>query len=321
MTSKTEIAAKYAKKYNGKLSKRLLGKKLHYDYPDLYKDPEDARKYIRRVTETNGKERINKDFIVNWKTSLPKPEKNDYSHVVVNQKRIGIISDVHFPYYDEQALNAAINYLIQWKPDCVILNGDIIDCYQLSNFEKDKRQRSFKYELDMLAAFFVELRQLWPKERIIYKVANHEERYERQILSNVPELIDLELFNFENVIQAKRYNIEVVKGKRIIKVGQKLNVLHAHEFSKGVAAPVNPARGFFIKAKASTIGGHHHQSSEHIESDLNGNIIGCWSTGCLCELNPHYMPINKWNHGFAVVENYGHDFMVRNLKIIKGKVL
>jgi hypothetical protein len=122
------------------------------------------------------------------------------------------------------------------------------------------------------------------------------------------------------VIEASKYGIEVVKSKKVILAG-KLNIIHGHELPKGMAAPVNPARGFFLRTKASTIGGHHHQTSEHIENDLNNNLIGAFSTGCLCELNPHYMPINKWNHGFAVVENHGHDFMVRNLKIINGRVL
>ena len=327
--SKAELTNKFIKEFQdkegvSKYSKKKLGEMLHKRHPDLFKDPEDARRTIRGLTGANGKDylkNVRKELVVKWSGfDLPKPEKNDYSKVIVNQKRIGILSDIHFPYYDKVALEAAINYLIEWKPDCIILNGDIIDCYMISSFETDKRQRSFKYELDMLSAFCVQLRQLFPKQRIIFKMGNHSERYERYILKNVPELLELELFNFETVIQAKRFNIEVVKNKKVIKIGNKLNVLHGHEIKGGITAPVNPARGLFLRTKASTIAGHNHQTSEHVESDLNGNIIGCWSTGCLCELHPHYMPINKWNHGFAVVENNGDDFAVRNLKIIKGSI-
>ena len=327
MIKKTDIAIDFIKKYqdkNGvsKISKTKIGEMLYLAYPDLFKDAEVGRSFVRQATGSKGNHhrKVMKTKIEWNGFKLPKPEKNDYSKVIVNQKRIVILSDIHFPYYDQAALNAAISFSIDWNPDCIILNGDIIDCYHLSNFEKDKRQRSFKYELDMLKNFFIQLRELFPDARIIYKIGNHEERYEKQILSNIPELIELEYFAFENVIQAKEYGIEVVKGKRVIRVG-KLNVIHGHELPRGMAAPVNPARGFFLRTKASTIGGHHHQTSEHIESDLNGNIIGAFSTGCLCELNPHYMPINKWNHGFAVVENTGGDYMVRNIKIIKGRIL
>jgi len=38
-------------------------------------------------------------------------------------------------------------------------------------------------------------------------------------------------------------------------------------------------------------------------------------------MNPMYMPINKWNHGFAFVQiSEGGDFEVDNLRIINGKI-
>ena len=319
---KAELVKEFIEKNQGKFSKQTMAKLLFTKYPDLFSSQESARTNIRNVTGSNGdRNRKMVKIRTEWKgLALPNPEKNDYSKVIVNEKRIGILSDIHFPYYDRVALEAAIKYLIDWKLDCLILNGDIIDCYHLSSFEKDKRQRSFKYELDMLKNFFEQLRELFPTQRIIYKIGNHEERYEKQILANVPELIELEYFHFENVIKSNEFNIEVVKGKRVILVG-KLNVIHGHELPRGMAAPVNPARGFFLRTRASTIGGHHHQSSEHIENDLNGNIIGCWSTGCLCELNPHYAPINKWNHGFSTLDvSADGNFRVNNLKIINGEV-
>jgi len=327
--NKTKLTSQLIKEFMdedgvSKYSKKKLSEIFYTRHPDVYKDPEDARAIIRKVTGAKGKslkDKVAPESVTKWNGfKLPEPEANDYSKVIVNQKRIGILSDIHFPYYDKAALNAAISFLIEWDPDCLILDGDIIDCYQLSNFEKDKRQRSFKYELDLLKNFFVQLRELFPTQRIIYKIGNHEERYEKQILQNIPELIELEYFHFENVIQASRYNIEVVKNKRIIKAGH-LNIVHGHEFAKGFIAPVNVARGFYLKAKTNVIAGHHHRISENMEKDLNDKQIGAWSLGCLCELHPHYMPINSWQHGFAVVENNGTDFMVRNLKIIDGRVL
>jgi predicted phosphodiesterase len=259
--------------------------------------------------------------MVEWNGfNLPEPEKNDYSKVLISEKRIGILSDIHFPYYDKIALTAATNHLIEFKPDCIVLNGDIIDCYQLSNFEKDPRQRSFKYELDILRNFIIQLRDLFPNSKVIFKLGNHEERYERVILSRVPELIDLELFSFASVITAKDLGIEVITNKRLMKAGH-LNIGHGHEFAKGFLQSVNPARGFYLRAKNNFIGGHHHRTSEHVEQDINGKIIAAWSMGCLSELNPHYMPINSWNHGFATVETDGDEFALKNLKIIKGKVV
>lgn len=320
--NKSALVKEYVDRYSDKLSKAGLGRLLFEKHPDLFSSPETARTTIRSVTQSNGNNhRKRMKTITEWKGFSFKPEKEEYTREQVDEKRIGILSDIHLPYFDKGALESAIKSIKNFDANCIILNGDIIDCYHLSSFDKNPKNRSFKYELDILKNFFEELRSLFPKQRIIFKVGNHEERYERQILQKIPALIDLDLVSFENVIQANKYGIQVIKDKRIIKVGEKLNVIHGHELRAGIISPVNIARGFFLRTKASTLGGHHHRTSEHIEQDLNGHFIGCFSTGCLCNLTPQYMPINSHNHGFALIENYGSEFHVRNLKIINGKVL
>ena len=304
------------------LSKKKLAEIIYQKYPSEFVNVEASRAVVRMITGASGK-KDRKSILKNrieYKFKLPEPEVEDFSKVIIDSKRIGILSDIHLPYYDREALNAAIESIAKFEPGTVILNGDIIDCYHLSSFEKDPRKRSFKYELDMLKNFFVQMREFFPKQRIIYKIGNHEERYERMILNRIPELIDLDLLNFSNVIKAHEYGIEVVTNKRVMKAG-KLNIIHGHELKAGIISPVNIARGFFMRTKSSTLGGHHHRTSEHVEHDLNGDFIGCFSIGCLSGLTPSYMPINSWNHGFALVETFGDEFHVRNLKIINGKVL
>jgi len=325
MINKTELSSKIIKEFTDKdgvckYSKKKLGEILHERHPDLFKNSEDARTFIRITTGAKGSHVTTPKLSVKWNGfKLPEPEKNDFTKVIVNQKRIGILSDIHFPYHDRKALDSAVKYLIDFKPDCIILNGDIIDCYQLSSFEKDKRQRSFKYELDMLSEFFVQLRKIFPKQRILYKLGNHERRYERSLLQNLPELLELELFTFSNVIKARDHGIEVVGNQRIMKAGH-LNIAHGDEFRGGIIAPVNPARGYFLKAKTNILCGHNHRTSSHIERDLSDKIIGGWSTGCLCELTPQYMPINNHNHGFATVVVKDETFSVNNITIINGKI-
>jgi len=306
-------------------SKKKLGEILYSRHPDIFNDPEDGRKVIRYVTESSGKghrEKISKELIVKWNGfKLPEPEKNDYSKVIVNEKRIGILSDIHFPYYDKAALNAAISFLIEWKPDCIILNGDTVDMYHASDFEQDPKKRRPKEEFEMVRSFISQLVELFPKVRIIYKAGNHCERYEKKIMKNLPQFIDLGWMNLETALHWEQpYKIEVVKNKRIIKAGH-LNIAHGHEFAKGFIAPVNVARGFYLRAKTNILVGHHHRISEHIETDINDKMIGAWSTGCLCELHPQYMPNNNWQHGFATVDIMGDDFRVNNIKIRDGKIL
>jgi hypothetical protein len=134
------------------------------------------------------------------------------------------------------------------------------------------------------------------------------------------ELVGIEEFDFSNIIKARAEGIEIIKDKRIMKAGD-LNIIHGHEFGGSVFSPVNIARGLFLKGKVSAMQGHNHQSSSHSESNMNGEITTTWSLGCLCELHPAYLPINKWNHGFAIVDIDGRNFEVRNKNIHKGQVL
>lgn len=48
-------------------------------------------------------------------------------------------------------------------------------------------------------------------------------------------------------------------------------------------------------------------SASHTENPWEGDPITCWSTGCLCDLHPAYMPNNKWQLGFAYSEITGED--------------
>lgn len=303
-----------------KLSKKKIGELLHYKYPVEFPTAEKGRDAARLATGSYGN--LSRKTIktrVEWNGfKLPEPEQNDYSKYIVKEKRIGILSDIHFPYYDKKALDSAVNHLIKWGPEVVILNGDAIDMYHASDFEKDPRQRRPKYEFDMVREFLDQLTKLFP--RVVYKLGNHCERFEKKIMQRNPEFIDLQWMTFEFALHYERdYKVDVVKNKRIIKAGH-LNILHGHEMARGFIAPVNVARGFYLRAKTNVIAGHHHRVSEHMETDINGKTIGSWSMGCLCELHPHYMPINNWQHGFAMVEIDGDDFEVHNKKIFNGVV-
>jgi len=139
--------------------------------------------------------------------------------------------------------------------------------------------------------------------------------------TKAPELLDVRGMELEKLMGIEELNIRVVRDKLRIKLG-KLTVIHGHEYPTLVIGLVNAARGLFLRAKTSVLCGHHHQVSDHSETDLNRKLVKTWSTGCLCELNPHYTQLNKWSHGFGLVEvdSRGH-FQVQNKTIFDGEVL
>lgn len=305
-------------------SKKELGKLLVKENPMLFKDSEDARMAVRLVTGASGRPENNptakaiqsKDYI----GTIPEGIKNDYEPYVLKGKKIGIISDTHLPYHDLPSIKMALNHFRKIGIDSLVLDGDIIDCYQLSRWERDPNNRSFSEEVKMLNAFLDDLQKNFPKVKIVYKLGNHEERYEHFLLQKAPELFNLEVLSWDSLVKGKERGIDIVKNKRIIKAGG-LGIIHGHEFGHSFFNPVNPARGLFLRAKTNVIAGDSHQTSEHIESDMNGKINGAWSIGCLCDLHPKYRPLNKHNTGFGDVEVDGKDFEVNNHKIIKGKLV
>ena len=256
-----------------------------------------------------------------WKKLLPTSDYKELDTFTFpkGSNRILIMSDVHLPYQDNEALSIAIDYGIKHGANCVFLNGDTIDMYQASRFIKDPRLRSLGGELEMTREFFASLNEAIP-DPIYFKLGNHEERWENYLKVTAPELLGITDFELQHILRFGEYGVQLIKGKQKVMIGN-LAVMHGHEFGNSVFSPVNPARGLFMKAKASCIIGHHHQTSEHSEKDMHGNVVTTWSTGCLCGLSPEYLPYNKWNHGFCFVEVFpSGDYEVRNLRIIDGKV-
>jgi hypothetical protein len=156
--------------------------------------------------------------------------------------------------------------------------------------------------------------------RVIWKYGNHDERYENYLLTKAPELLDVEGVSLPSLLKLSEMGVEVITGKRPIYAGA-LTLLHGHELNGGISAPVNIARGLFLRAKACAIQGHNHQTSEHSEVDVRRKLVTTWSLGCLCQLHPEYARFNKWNHGFAFLNVDGKDFEIRNRRILDGEVL
>lgn len=233
---------------------------------------------------------------------------------------VGVLSDIHVPYHDETALRAAVDQLIGDRIDALVLNGDTADFYSISRYTKDPRKRKFKSEVDAVRDMLKWLRGQFPNIPIVFKSGNHEERWAAWLYQHAPELADDPRTGLDQWLDMATFGITLVEDQRPIMAG-KLPILHGHEKGKGISAPVNQARGAFLRLHHTVLEGHGHRTSAHCEPDMFGREIFCWSTGCLCDLRPEYARINKFNHGFASVrvESDGQ-FNVENFRITDGKV-
>lgn len=234
---------------------------------------------------------------------------------------VGILSDVHIPYHSEMALQAAVEHLKQTGIDALLLNGDIADFYSISRWTKNPAKRNFSAELKACRQTIEWIRSQFPDIPIVYKAGNHEERWDHWIWQHAPEISDEGEMSLPTWLKLEKHNVEYVTDQRPVLLG-KLPVCHGHELPKGLAAPVNVARGAFLRTLSTVLVGHSHRTSGHAETDMWHDEIFCWSTGCLCDMNPEYARVNKWNWGFATVEvKEDGNFNVENYRISgKGEV-
>ena len=326
----SNIAREYRIKYGMEMPTLTLARIMYNENKELFTNVEAARnrlRYIEGKVGANDRKYIPKSsqFFMEKERpknpyKLPESDETKYEPYYIKAKKLAVLSDVHIPYHSIDACSCALDKISDEKPDAILLNGDFIDFYGLSRFMKDARKRSVAHELEAARNFLDVLATFGAK--IYFKLGNHEERYEHFLMMKAPELLGIQVFELRHILGLDERGIDLIGDKRIIKAND-LNILHGHEFGGSIFSPVNIARGLFLRGKVTAMQGHNHSVSEHTESNMNGDIVTTWSLGCLSELNPAYLPINKWSHGFAIVDlnDNGKDFHVRNYRIHKGKIL
>lgn len=307
---------------------KTLARKAYKERPELFSSIESARKricYYRGLCGNANREKLaDKSFAKEpYKYNpynLPESHANPFEPFEIKQSKTLLISDLHFPYQHNKAIELALDYGKKKNVNCILINGDVIDFATISKHENDWRNRSVYEEFEAVRQFLRELRKAFPKVKIVLKLGNHCERWEKWLFLKAPEIFDDPEFRLESRLRLGELGIDIVKDKRPIKIG-KLTVLHGHELAGG-SGGVNPARATFLKTLDSVVVGHYHKTSSHVETTMNGSVVSVESVGCLCGMNPYYMPINKWNLGFGYVEcdlKTG-EYQFYNKKIIKGKI-
>lgn len=292
---------------------RTLARRLVTDYPELFPNVENARKSVLYVTGQMGEQARKRAGAANkrtarnsrkagWKPEFPPSSAEDWRPVELSVPGVVLsLSDLHVPYHDKKAIDTAIRFVKKkHRVTHLVINGDYGDFYRISRFQRNPMKRSLREELDTQRDGLEYLWKQFPNARKFYKRGNHCERWNHWVWNHAPEMADCEHMQLGEVLKLTNYGYEEV-GDEPIMAGN-LPILHGHELGFGAASPVNPARGAFTKTMSTVLVGHHHQTSTHSQGDMWHKEKAAFSQGCLCHLSPEYARINKWNHGFAVVE-------------------
>lgn len=309
-------------------STRALARIIYDDNKELF-TLEKARDLIMYYRGAKGK-RLNKSLadksFVRKKTNddpfefIPKSYamRRDTWHLPTSIKNVAVWGDLHIPYHESDAVKAAIKLAKDDKVDAIFLNGDVMDFFGLSFHEKNPKNRPrISEELESARQFLKGLRKHFPNIPIYWIDGNHEHRLERYLAVKAPELLDTSEFQIATLLRMAEYGITYLGFRTKCYFG-KLLVEHGDRL-KGTGG-VNPARSARLKYKRSVLVNHFHKLSVDSGKQYDGDVMTCWSNGCLCELEPEYMEVNEHVHGVCHVQMNGDNYRVRQYQIINGKV-
>lgn len=205
------------------------------------------------------------------------------------------------PLHDIKALKSTLKFLEDFKPDVVILGGDMLDCAAISHHNKGKPGRVEGLKLlsdakELQESLIKPLEQLKPS-KLVYITGNHE-RWLQDLTESEPGLeglLDLDvLLNL-----GKKWNVIPQGGH--FNLG-KLTFIHGDQLSGTEFICKNAV----IAYERNIRFGHLHSYqvySKNSALDYKHSKTGVL-VPCLCTKRPHYgggAP-NKWQQGF----NWGY---------------
>jgi predicted phosphodiesterase len=296
-----------------KVPSLTIAKLAYKEHPMNFNSIEHARGLVRRYRGANGKKELrelaNLEFIspekLAEKYSLPEPLPIDaYEPFLVDSDFSLLFADSHIPFHALIPFNAMIDYGLRRQEElkraikALIILGDFVDMFDQSFFEREPNLSTLELECYQAQELIKALQKQFPEAQIYYKFGNHEKRMDSYIMRKAPELWDVPELKLHNKLKLDELNVKYISEDRFIDLNG-LGLLHGHEYKNGLTSPANPARTTFLRTKASAVAAHCHQSSEHDEPNLFGSHFTTWGLGCMCNLNPKYMPLNKWNWGFG----------------------
>ena len=225
-----------------------------------------------------------------------------------NTKKIIQLTDIHIPYEDKNTLKAVFDFIEYFKPDQIVLTGDILDFYSLSRFSKDPaREDELQKDIDKCIPYLQRLTELCPEIHFIE--GNHERRIVKYLYNQAPALSQLRCLEFANLMQFQEIGI----------IHHTTEYLYnGFRFHHGKYATMNAAKKELENYGKSTSQGHSHRLEMWLKTGARG-MIGSYNMGCLCDLNPDYVEgIANWQQGFGVFHFQDDRFYCQQVPIIKN---
>jgi len=238
--------------------------------------------------------------------SLGIPQKSVNLNQELSLEKFVALYDVHFgyerkgghksPLHDSKAIGATLEFMKDFRPDHIILGGDILDCSCIShhNHGKPGAVEGMKLIEDakgLREALLDPIEALKPKT-LTYIIGNHED-WLTDLSNQIPALEGM--VDVKTVLGLKD-SWKIVPLGEVHKLG-KLKFIHGDQVKGGEY----PAKWATVAYESNVRFGHYHTMQTYSKTaafDSAGHTGIC--VPCLCKKNPLYgggAP-NKWMEGF-----------------------
>lgn len=237
-------------------------------------------------------------------------------------KKALITNDWHIQYHDERVIDTIIYPLIEdHKFDTVIVAGDFLDCYAISDFDKDPaRITSFQDELDTGIGILGQIGRLVPKAHKVFLEGNHEARLEKELRKH-QSMHCLRNLQWAKLLEFERNGFISAEGlcrlNNVFVVGHGTLVRKHSGYS---------AKGEYDKYGISGMTAHTHRMGQHSHTNMSG-VYGWWENGHLSDMRKtEYVQrklggLANWQQGFSIIYYSTNRYHVDMVHITDGQCI
>jgi UDP-2,3-diacylglucosamine pyrophosphatase LpxH len=245
-----------------------------------------------------------------------------------------IIPDTHGCLVDQPSISTFFSDLEVIKPAEIVMLGDHLEC---GGFLAQHHtlgyvaQTAYTFDQDVRATneLLDRIQQLSPNASIDYIEGNHERRIENwcttQALAHSEDAEFLrKMFSAASVLGLEKRGIRWIRqGVFYDDLPLPATIKRGHcYFTHGSSTAKHAASEHVKKFGGNVVYGHTHRSDSYVIRTVKAGIIGAWSPGCLCVLQPLWQHTNPtdWSHGYGLqLVNPDGSFLHVNVPIIDGK--
>lgn len=250
--------------------------------------------------------------IIHWVDKYPAEPDDDEHHQLI------VASDFHDEFMDPFAVSVFLDTCHKRQPKYICLAGDVMDFYELSNFNKNP-SRMFKLQdqIDFVVNnIFAPLRERCPNSQIDYIIGNHEFRLIKFLMSNGQALSSLRCLSLGKLLELDKFKINMVAVSPFGQMDDGLMKNYKiyddiYMVTHGTATSTAHAAKELNKWRLPGCSGHvHHrqkvvtmpvvaQSATHLNKEMD------WiSLGCMCKMSAgeeYIQDIVRWQQGFNII--------------------